>query len=304
MKFGLGVNANETTREIVKKSIEAERLGIDYVWIADVPVQLYAPTVASAIAANTRKIQIGVGLLSTFLYAPNHIANSFATLIEAYGERFELLIGPGDKDQLKRVGLSMAHPVPDYILKSKHQIEKTLSKNTVKGRIWLGAQGPKMLKIAKFFDGVLLNYAHPNLVKWAINKIGRVKTKRFQFGVFAPSYVYSDFDQNVHGFLRISSAVVALGAPRTILKRIGLHEKIVEAKKKLDSGLAIKSILDDIPLKTVEFFSIFKPSSQLGTYLSELSKMKVEHMVFSYPQNFSEKTIKELAQALKSIKEQ
>lgn len=304
MRFGLGVNANETVQEIVKKSVEAERLGIDYVWVADVPVQRYAPTVASAIAANTKKIRIGLGLLSPFLHVSVQIANSFCTLVEAYGERFELCIGPGDRDQLKRVGISLSHPmgIGNYLSKAKNQIEKTLRKNNVKSRIWLGAQGPKMLEIAQSFDGVLLNYAQPNLIRWAIDKIGQVKRKTFHLGVYAPSYVYRDFDSNSYNLLRISSAVVALGAPKTILKRLNLHEKILEAKNKLNAGFIIESILDGIPLKTIELFSIFKSSTELEKYLSEISKMKIEYVVFGYPQNFSEKTVIELAQALKSYR--
>jgi len=302
MKFGLGVNANETITEIVRKTVEAEKLGIDYVWVSDVPVQLYAPTVASAIAANTRKIQIGLGLLSVFLHTPVQIANSVSTLVEAYGERFELCIGPGDRNLLKSVGVPLYHSrgVGNYLLDAKKQIETTLWKNKVKCRMWLGVQGPKMLEISKFFDGVLLNYAQPDLIKWAVDKVGSVKRKDFQFGIFSSSYVYQDFNPKIYNLLRISSAIVALGASKVVLESLSLSEKIVEAKKKLDNGATIASIIDHIPLKTIELFSIFKPATELGEYLSKISKMKVGHVVFGFPQNFSEKTIKELAQALKS----
>jgi len=301
LKFGLGVNANETIPEINKKSVEAERLGIDYVWVSDVPVQRYAPVVASAIATNTKKIRIGLGLLSPFLHAPTQIANSFTTLVEAYGERFELCIGPGDRNQLERVGVSLSHSIGirNYLLNAKNQIENTLRKNRIKTRIWLGAQGPKMLEIAKFFDGVLLNYSQPNLIKWAINNIGIVKKKTFQFGVYAPSYVYRGIDLNIYNLLRISAAVVALGAPKTILKQLSLYEKIRELKAKLDAGVIIESIINEIPQQTVELFSVFKSSTELEPYLSDLSKIRIRHVVFGYPQNFSDKTIWELAQALK-----
>jgi len=74
LKFGLGVNANETITEIIEKSVEAERLEIDYVWVSDLLAQLYAPAVASAIAGKTRKIRIGLGLISPLLHTPNQIA--------------------------------------------------------------------------------------------------------------------------------------------------------------------------------------------------------------------------------------
>ncbi len=305
MKFGLGMNANETVAEIIRKSVWAEKQGLDFIWVSDVPVQHYAPTAASAIAQNTKNLRIGVGLMSVFLHTPVQIANSLATLIEAYGERFELCIGPGDRNLLKSVGVPLSHPtgIANYLLDAKKQIVKTLRKSNLKPRIWLGAQGPKMLQKSKFFDGVLLNYARPDLINWAVDTVGPVRRKNFQFGVFQSSYVYSDFDPEIYSLLRISSAIVALGAPKSVLRNLSLIEEVAEAKKRLDSGNSFASVVNQISVKTVELFSIFKSSSELGKYLSELSKMGVDHVVFSYPQNFSEKTILELAQALKSHKE-
>lgn len=99
LKYGLGVNANETVQEMIGKSVEAERLALDHVWIGDVPSQRYAFVVAAAIAEKTKKLTIGLGLLSPFLHSPDQITNGFLTLAEAYGNRFELCIGPGDRDQ-------------------------------------------------------------------------------------------------------------------------------------------------------------------------------------------------------------
>jgi len=302
LKFGLAVNANETVSEIVRKCVEAERLAINYVWVPDVPVQLYAPTVASAVAASTRKIRIGLGLLSVFLHTPVQIASSVSTLVEGYGERFELCIGPGDRNLLKRVGIHLYHPtgVTGYLLTAKNQIEKILRKNRVKCRIWLGAQGPKTLEISRFFDGVLLNYAHPDTVEWAVDKVGHMKRKDFQFGIFSSSYVYQDFDPKIFNLVRISSAIVALGASETVLESLSLREKIAEAKRRLDTGTTLAKVIGQIPQKTVELFSICEPSTELGKYLSVLSKSKIEHVVFGYPQNYSEETVKALAHALKN----
>lgn len=300
MKYGLGVNANETVREIVEKSVEAERLGLDHVWVADVPSQRYGLVVASAIAANTKKLRIGLGLLSPFLHTPDQIANGFFTLVEAYGDRFELCIGPGDKDQLQRVGISIFPPrgISNYLLEARKRIVKKLRENKVRYKIWLGAQGPRILKIAKFFDGVLLNYASPNLIKWAISKIGQMEAKDFQYGVYAPSYIYTDFDEEVYNLLRVACAVVVLGASEIVLRESGLYEKLVVTKEKMKAGFIPESILNDIPAKTLDKFSIHMPSSELHGYLLELAKLGIRHIVFGYPQNFSKKTVRDLGEAL------
>jgi alkanesulfonate monooxygenase SsuD/methylene tetrahydromethanopterin reductase-like flavin-dependent oxidoreductase (luciferase family) len=301
MRLGLAVNVNETVSEVVKKCVEAERLGLDYVWVSDAPVQLYAPVVAAAVAQSTRRIMIGLGLISAYLHTPRHIAQSLITLIKTYGERFELCIGPGDRDLLRRVGVSLTHPegVQRYFRNVKLEVETLLKKERVTCRLWLGAQGPKMLETAAGFDGAWLNYAHPNEVKWAVETI-RVHSKGDkQFGVYTPSYVYRDFNPQIHELLRISSAVVALGAADAVLRRLNLYEEIEEGKRRLKEGAAVKSLLKYISSRAMTIFAISKRSDRLKGYLAELSDIGVHHVVFSYPQNHSLETIRDLAIALK-----
>lgn len=301
MKFGLTVNVNETVSEVVKKCAEAERLGLYSVWISDVSVQLYAPVVAAAVAENTRKIRIGLGLISAYLHTPRHIAQSLITLIETYGERFELCIGPGDRDLLRRVGVSLTRPegVQRYFKDAKRQIQALMKKEGVNCRLWLGAQGPKMLETAAYFDGVWLNYAHPNEVKWAIEKVKSHGKRDMRFGVYAPSYVYRDFDPRVSKLLEISNAVVALGASDAVLRRLNLYETVKEGKHRLRQGVTVKSVLQYVPSEAMDVFSISKRSDRLKGYLAELSDIGVHYVVFSYPQNYSSKTIGDLATALK-----
>lgn len=301
MKYGLGINVNETIHETVEKSVLAEKLGMDYVWVSDVPEQRYAPIVASAIAANTRKIKIGLGLLSPPLHGSLQIASSVITLVEAYGERFELCIGPGDRNQLKSIGIHLPHSkgISDYLLTAKKDMEKALQKHKVKCPIWLGAQGPKMLKLSRFFNGVLLNYASPDLIKWAIDQIGPVKNSDFKYGTYALSYVYTRLDPKIYNLLKVSSAAVTLGASKTVLEKLGIYEKVAQANRGLDTGASLESIANSIPARSMEFFSIHKHSSELGAYLSELSEIGIKHVVFGYPQNYSTKTIQQLPQALR-----
>lgn len=301
MKFGLGVNVNETVYEVVQKCVEAERLGIDYVWVSDVPVQLHAPAVAAAVAENTRKIRIGLGLISAYLHTPRQIAQSLVTLIETYGERFELCIGPGDKDLLRRAGVPPTHPkgVQQYFKDAKHQINAVLQEKSMSCRLWLGAQGPRMLETAPYFDGVWLNYARPKDVEWALETVKKHGKRDLQVGIYVPSYVYSDFDPQVGKLLEFSSAVVALGASDAVLRRLNIYELMSEGKRRLKEGASIKSVLPYVPTKAMELFSISKPLNKLKDYLSELSDIGVQYVVFSYPQNYSLETIKELAMALK-----
>jgi len=302
LKYGLGVNVNETIHDTVEKSALAERLGYDYVWVSDVPEQRYAPVVASAIASRTKRIKIGLGLLSPFVHSPMQIASSVITLVETYGNRFELCLGPGDRNQLRRIGIDLSQlgGISERLLAARRDIENVLQKQEVKCAIWLGAQGPKMLGIARSFDGVLLNYGSPDLLEWAVDQIGHVKAQDFEFGVYALSYVYAKHNPNVYNLLKASCAAVALGASRSILKKLSIYKEVAKARRESEAGVSLESISASVNTRLVEFFSIHKHPSELNAYLAKLSKIGIENVVFGYPQDYSKMTVRELSRALRS----
>jgi len=297
----VGLNAYETVEEIVDKCVEAERRGLDYVWIGDSPPHLCCPPVAAAVASRTKKIRIGLGLLSPLLHTPDQISGSIITLTEAYGGRFEICLGVGDRSQLSRVGVDAKHgKVWDQVLKAKRKIARSLRASGVATKIWLGAQGPRMLAASKSFDGVLMNYASPRMVKWAIDRVKPVARKDFKFGIYAPSYVYRRWRPEAYRLLRIASAVVALGAPTAVLDELRLSKRLRRAVEDHEAGLRIESVVERVPSEVVDSFSIYTRSSGLRSYLRELSGLGITHIVFGFPQNLSKITIRDLASALPS----
>jgi len=299
--FAVGLNAYETVKEIVGKCVEAERLGLDYLWIGDSPPHLYCPSVAAAVASRTKKIRIGLGLLSPILHTSDQISGSIISLTEAYGDRFEICLGVGDRSQLSRVGVdTKPGKVWDQVLKAKRKIVRSLRASGLATKIWLGAQGPKMLAASKSFDGVLMNYASPRMVKWAIDRVKPVARKDFEFGIYAPSYVYKRWRPEAYRLLRIASAVVALGAPTVVLNEFGFSKGLRRAIEEHEGRLRIESVVKHVPSEVVDSFSIYTPSSGLHSYLRELSGLGISHIVFGFPQNLSKITVRDLASALPS----
>ena len=304
MKFGLALNVNENTLEVQAKSHQAERCGLDYVWISDSPSQRHAPVVASAVASATEHIRIGLGLISPFLHTPQQIASSLTTLMESYGARFDLCIGPGDREELHKVGVDLdnIHHVPSRLLSSKEEISEILRKRKLESKIWLGAQGPKLLRIASSFDGVLLNYSSPEMVQWALENIREAKGSVPELvGVFAPSYVYRDFNPEIHKILRYASATVALGASDAVLENFSLLKSLEPARRDLQKRTLDSSMLELVPTNVIDKFSIFKRQHELPQYVLELERLGVRYIVFSYPQTYSAKTIEELSEALRKL---
>ncbi|MGB9959899.1 MAG: LLM class flavin-dependent oxidoreductase [Candidatus Bathyarchaeales archaeon] len=300
MEYGVSLNINETLQEVIEKSREIERLGFDYIWIADTASQRYAPIVAAAVAEETKRVKIGVGVLSPFLYVERQIANAVKTLTEIYGERFEVCLGPGDLDQLRRAGINppKARNIPKLVLESKDRIETELRKQGLKTPIWIGSQGREMLKISKFFHGALLNYAHPTLIEWAREIVKAGGGEKVKVGVYAPSYVYTREEQDVLQLLKMAASVVALGLSKSVMAKTKFQGEIIKARAKLQEGLPIEKVMGSLPEELLEKFAIHMPAWKLKEYIAKLEGIGIEQIVFGFPQNLSNKIIGELAESL------
>ena len=303
LEFGLGLSTATRMPEVLEKSIYAEELGFDSLWISDSPFQRYPFAVASAIAAKTREVRIAFGLVSPFLHSTRSIAGAVLSLIKTYGDRFELCVGPGDRNRLMDVGIVLppAREVQECLLKSRSEILEVLGREGYHVRIWLGAQGPSTLKMASQFSGVLLNHASLPMVNWAMNQMGQTRNESFKIGVNVLSYVYRK-RSNRHLFnrLREASILIALGASEAVLSQLRLQQKIERLKDRLELSCDTKSLLKDIPEQAFQNLYIYLEQKQLQSYLLNLRKLDVNLVVFGYPQDHSEKTIKELAEALRS----
>ncbi|MEM3595354.1 MAG: LLM class flavin-dependent oxidoreductase [Candidatus Bathyarchaeia archaeon] len=296
----------DTLDTAVAKSLTAEASKLDYLWIPDLPNQRYPPAIAAAAASRTTRIRIGLGLISPILHRPIQIASSMRTLIEYYGERFELCIGPGDRGNLHRVGIDLERisGIPRMILEAKNEIFENLDKVGLRCRIWLGAQGPRMLKIASKFDGALLNYSDPEMVAWALNKVGRpYETRKWAAGIFAPAYIYREFKPEIYRVLRFASATVALSTSEHVLKRFGLKDSVAPIRGQYDSKPFSTSILEMVPPTVTERFYILKSQDELPSYIKTLESLGIEQVIFAHPQAISLETIRELGEILATSKE-
>jgi len=298
LKYGLNITAEGNLRHTIEKGVEGERLGFNFIWVFDRPAERYGPVVASALASNTERIRIGLGI-SPLLHPPQQISSAILTLIKAHGERFDLCLIPGDKHQLQRVGVDHATTknIPQYLLQVKNRVEEELAREKLRCRIWVGAQGPKMLRTALHYGGVHLNYASPRMISWALEQIGSAGERgALEISVIPPSYVYVNFDEKIHRILRLAASLVAFGAPREALEAAGLYERLADLRGL--KGKPSKSDLESVSSEVVSEFSVSMPSESLSNYVASIQRLGIAHLVFSYPQDYSLETIRELAKSL------
>lgn len=286
MRWELGVNVMQAAAETIQTCIIAEKGGIDQLWVIDFPAPYHAFSLASKIATET-KTRIGIGLISPLLYRPAQIAQAIETLTENFGNRFDLLLGVGDRYQLRSIGIEYGDigTLVSRVIASVHEIKSILAEKSIECPILLGSQGPQMIKASAETDGVILNFTDPIMIEWALEILGE-RSEDFKVGIFPPTSVTIDTTTPLPIEFKFSAAVVALGITQTISERFGLESSLSELrtitrkKRKLT-----KDIVDKIEEKILRRFGLYATPEGVIDYIQILEKLGVDNIVFGPPLN-------------------
>jgi alkanesulfonate monooxygenase SsuD/methylene tetrahydromethanopterin reductase-like flavin-dependent oxidoreductase (luciferase family) len=299
MRWGIALNVRDSISKTIEKSVIADKGGIDQVWVTDFPALRYAPIVAAAVAEKTRDCRIGVGLVSPKLYSSSHIVQFVTTLIRSHGERFDLLLGPGDRYALESVGI--AHS-PKVILektkKTLSEVKTGLLELGDDSRILLGAQGPKMIEASLDADGVLLNYTDLEMAKWAAEKIRDRITDSFQIGLFPPAFIGTCERFRENPALSQSAAMVAIGLGRFVADQFGLSASLRKARTQLkERGRIDNEVVAAIDDDVLKRFAFCGTVEQLQAYVNELDTIGYTNVVFGPPIGLSRRGVESLVNA-------
>jgi 5,10-methylenetetrahydromethanopterin reductase len=298
MRWGIALNVRNSISKTVERSMIADNGSMDQIWVTDFPALRYAPAVAAAVAEITSNCRIGVGLISPLLYSSSQIVQFMTTLIKSHGERFDLLLGPGDRHALKSVGIGGSpRTILDTMKQALRKIKAGLIEARLDSRVLIGAQGPKMIQISLKADGVLLNFTDLEMAKWAANQLGETKAD-FQVGLFPPAFIgpcrkFSDNFSISH-----SAAMVALGLGEAVAKEFGMSESLVKArsllknKRKIDDEV-VSALGDDV----LKRFGFCGTVDQLREYVRELDAIGYTDVVFGPPIGLSRKGVENLVSA-------
>jgi len=298
MKWGIALNVRDTISKTVDKSVIVDRGGLDQIWVTDFPALRYAPAVTAAVAERTSECRIGVGLISPLLYSSSHIVQFMTTLIKSHGERFDLLLGPGDRHALESTGIVVSpREILDRMKQALAEIKEGLSEADLEAQVLVGAQGPKMIEISLKADGVLLNYTDLEMAKWATNQLGDTMTD-FQIGLFPPAFIGTceKFSDNLS--ISHSAAMVALGLGKVAANQFGMSESLGEARsllkkrRKIDADV-IAALGEDI----LKRFGFCGSVGQLQEYVRKLEGIGYTNVVFGPPIGLSRKGVENLVLA-------
>ena len=212
MDFGLVAQTNPPARQVVELAQRAEDAGFTHFWTFDSCVLWEEPFVIySQILSSTERIKVGTMVTNPLTRDWTVTASLFATLNEMFGPRTVCGIGRGDS----AVRVTGGAPASLSTLSECMTVIKDLAEGraaTLRGtkvkipwvesgelEVWMGAYGPKALRLAgSKADGLILQLADPFVVKWASETaLAAVRgadrpIDDFTVCVAAPAYVGDD----------------------------------------------------------------------------------------------------------------
>lgn len=220
LRTGVALEGKDlSAAELLERCQLAEKIGLDSVWLVQLPNMRDTQSLLSAMAVLTNRIQLGTGIAPLYTQPPVVLAQTAATIDEMSGGRFNLGIGMGHRLTAEwSLGVPLGPAVPamrEYltiVTSLFKQGEVHLDGKYYKGHArygsprraelgtYLGALNPRMCELAgEVADGLLLwmctvNYvrdvAIPHLRK-GLERSGR-DLDGFPVVVFAPGAVSED----------------------------------------------------------------------------------------------------------------
>ncbi len=308
MKFGIEFVPYKPVDEIVGLTKKAEEAGFNYCWITDHYNNRNVYSFLTAIARNTQRIELGPGVTNPYHIHPAVTASAIASIDEISNGRAILGISAGDRTVLSSLGIELHKPLTT-ISESIEIVKKLLAgeranfdgkifkvrgarlnfKPKRKIPIYLGAQGPEMLRLAgKVSDGVLINASHPSDLDYAVNGIKRgvdeAGRKLEELDIVAyTSFSVADSAEKAKGAAKPVAAFIVASSPPMVLERHGIAAedagKVRDAIASGKFGDAIAGVNDAM----LNAFCIYGAQADCIKRIREIAKIGVTQLVVGSP---------------------
>jgi len=275
--LGIGLLASDSPASIKEKAEKAEEVGYTSVWMGERGPESDVFG-AARIAASSTRLTVGVGVLSPFLHPAEEIGEELAGLIQSYGNRFILALAPGDSFVLRQAGVRPRRPW-EKMLSCRKGVLGLLGSRGLSCAVYIGAQGPRMLRASEGFDGVLLNFVNPLLVEWALGKMSCPAQVR----AWGPALITRRRLRLAERRLRTASAVVASSASDEALRLMGVQEEVERIRTFIRpprSGVVGRLVSE----RVVASFSLRASPEEAAETMRRYMQLGLRGVVLGYPQ--------------------
>ncbi len=306
--FGVEFVPYKKIKGLVEKTRLAEEKGFNYVWITDHYNNRNVYVTLAAIAMETEKINLGVGVTNPYVVSPVWTATAIASVDEVSNGRAILGMGAGDKATLESLGLKMEKPLSAVreavtIIRSlwegktvkfegkKFRVAGARLNFKVKRKIpiYVGAQGVKMLQTAgEIGDGVLINASHPKDIEFAVENIekGVSKANKKMEDVSVAAYTSFSISQDkgeAESKAREVVSFIVAGSPPPVLERHGIPVEEAEKIKDLLAKGKFGKAFSAVTAEMLDAFSISGTPEECLTKVEEILRKGIDQLVVGSP---------------------
>ena len=308
-KFGIEFVPKEVYWRTTYYAIQAERGGFDNLWITDHFINRNVYVTLSMILAHTNKIIVGTGVTNPYLLSPISTAGAVASLNEIGPGRTICGIGAGDLTTLQQAGVEAIKPL-SAMRESINIIRSLTSGNAVQNfegkvykiqaanlafkvrqkiPIYVGAQGPKMLKLAgEVGDGALINASHPQDLENAVRAVkeGALSANKPVDSVDIVAYTSFSVNKDEEKALKAATPVVSFivaGSPDGILEK---HSISLEVAKEIRESLVkgdFPGAFSKVTPEMVDSFAVCGTPDKCIEKVSTILKTGVTQFVVGSP---------------------
>jgi 5,10-methylenetetrahydromethanopterin reductase len=265
MRLALYMQDKHPVREEMEFGAYAEEHGFEAVWFAESRLVRDSIVPMAAVAAVTKKIKVGSGVVNNWTRNVGLMAATFSTLYDLAPGRVLLGIGAWWDPLASKVGITRREPLTamrEYVtvLKELFQLKKVTyrgkyvhvedieidivygDRSARKIPIYIGATGMKMMEMAGMVaDGVVLNYlVSPKYNQEALKhlELGAKKAGRRLEDLDRPQLVVCSMDIDADKALDDARSLVTmyLGQQPHIARASGVDEDLVREVTKALGG--------------------------------------------------------------------
>jgi 5,10-methylenetetrahydromethanopterin reductase len=304
MKFG--IQTYRSMEETIQLGKLAERVGFDYIWVADVPALRDAVTTLAVLAMNTKKIKLGTAVAGFFTRHPLIWASTATTIQELSKGRFTFGISVGGFLSRAKMGIDLKKPArttrdqiavfrkllkgepatyeDEYITMDDFKLAFPVDPHPIP--IYVGARGPKMLELTgEVAEGLLTEGSARTLresrkyLKKGAEKAGR-NMSDFETAYLPTSFWLSkEVSKKDMDMLKMSGAPSILDSVPEIHRMLGLDKIPVEMLRKALIRGDFSKVPEYLPDEILREFAIIGDLETCISRIEELEKCGMTQLV-------------------------